>query len=130
MKQRISVVMGLLIMVTMVSLSFKPDNWRILGTKTVDYQLDKDVLDVQLRDGVFQKLKFVVRGGALNMHKVIVHFENGGEQEIDMRHSFDKNSQSRVIDLKGNKRIIEKIVFWYDTKNASNRKEKVTVLGR
>ncbi len=64
------------------------------------------------------------------MHKVIVHFENGGTQEIEMRHNFDKNSQSRVIDLKGNKRIIEKIVFWYDTKNVSNRKAKVTVLGR
>ncbi len=60
MKQRISIVIGLLIMVAVVSLSFKPDNWRILGTKTVDYQLDKDVLDVQLRDGAFQKLNFVV----------------------------------------------------------------------
>lgn len=120
---------SILLCIAAVSMSFKAENWRMLGTKVVDYRIDKDVLDVSLRDGVFHQLKFVVRGGALNMHKVVVHFENGGTQELELRHSFSKNSQSRVIDLKGNNRIIEKIVFWYDTKNNANRKAKITVLG-
>jgi len=82
-----------------ITLSFSFNGWRNLGTKTVNYRLDKDVLDVQLRDGRFQQLKFVVRGGALNMYKVVVHFENGGQQEIELRHNFAARSSSRIVDL-------------------------------
>lgn len=120
----------LLIAVAAISLSFGYAGWRTLGTKTVNYRIDHDVLDVQLRDGRFQQLKFVVRGGALNMHRCVVHFENGGQQEIDLRHNFDRRSASRVIDLNGNKRIIERISFWYDTQNNSGNKARLTVFGK
>ena len=131
MKSKFSIlVCSLLLGIAAVSMSFNANGWRNLGSKTVNYRLDKDVLDVQLRDGTFQQLKFLVRAGALNMYKVIVHFENGGQQEIELRQNFGPRSSSRVIDLKGNNRIIEKITFWYDTVNSSNRKAKLTVLGR
>ncbi|HEY5750463.1 MAG TPA: hypothetical protein VIU12_30580 [Chryseolinea sp.] len=39
--------------------------------------------------------------------------------------NFAKDSNSRVIDLKGNKRNIDRIEFWYDTKDAANRKAEV-----
>jgi len=131
MKSKFSIlVCSLLLGIAAVTLSFNANGWRNLGTKTVNYRLDKDVLDVQLRDGSFQQLKFVVRGGSLNMHKVVVHFENGGQQEIELRQKFNQGSSSRVIDLKGNNRLIEKITFWYDTQNSSHRKAKLTVFGR
>ena len=131
MKSRSSILLCAFILgMAAITLSFSFNGWRNLGTKTVNYRLDKDVLDVQLRDGTFQQLKFVVRGGALNMHKVVVHFENGGQQEIELRHNFAPRSSSRIVDLKGNNRLIEKISFWYDTVNSSNRKAKLTVLGK
>lgn len=131
MKSKFSILLfGLLFSLAAVTLSFTYNGWRNLGTKTVNYRLDKDVLDVQLRDGTFQQLKFVVTGGALNMHKVVVHFENGGQQEIELRYNFSRRCSSRVIDLKGNNRFIEKITFWYDTDNSSNRKARLTVLGK
>lgn len=114
----------------MGTMSFTDAGWRSLGTKTVNYRLDKDVLDVQWRDGVFSQLKFVVTGGALNMHKITVHFENGGQQDIDVRQNFQRKSSSRIIDLKGNKRVIEKIVFWYDSVNSNRHKAELTVFGR
>lgn len=119
-----------LFIVAATTLSFKFAGWRSLGTKTVNYKIDHDVLDVQLRDGRFQQLRFVVRGGSLNMHRCVVHFENGGQQELDLRHNFIPRSASRVVDLKGNNRIIERISFWYDTKNSSNDKAKLTVFGK
>ncbi|HRD56580.1 MAG TPA: DUF2541 family protein [Ferruginibacter sp.] len=131
MKAKLSIYLSaLLLLFAVTTMSFKVGGWRSLGTKTVNYKLDRDVLDVQLRDGVFKQLKFVVRGGSLNMHKVVVHFENGGQQEINLRHNFERRSSSRIVDLKGNNRIIEKIVFWYDTQNSANNKARVTVLGK
>lgn len=114
----------------LTTLSFTGKGWQNLGTKTVNYRMDRDVLDVQKRDGVFKQLKFVVRGGSLNMHKVVVHFENGGQQEIELRHQFNRGSSSRIVDLKGNNRFIEKIVFWYDTQNNSRNKARLTVWGK
>ena len=51
------------------------------------------------------------------MHKLVVHYGNGETENIEPRNNFSAGSESRVIDLPGNKRVIQKIVFWYDTKN-------------
>jgi hypothetical protein len=121
---------SVLMILAISTMAFHFAAWRSLGTKTVNYRTDHDVLDVQLRDGRFQELRFVVRGGDLNMQKCVVHFENGGQQEIELRHNFNKRSASRVVDLKGNKRIIERISFWYDTQNSSNNRARLTVFGK
>ncbi len=106
------------------------NKWDKLGTKKVNYRLDKDVIKVGVRDGLFTKLKVVVTNGALNMHKMVVVYKNGQRDNINLRHQFSKKSDSRVIDLKGGKRVIKEIIFWYDTKNVSRRKAQVTVFGR
>jgi hypothetical protein len=106
------------------------DNWVRLGSRKVNYTLDRDEIPVTYRDGAFEAIRVVVTGGSMNMHKCIVHFENGGVQEIDLRHTFTRASSSRVIDLRGNKRFIEKVVFWYDTKNLSRGRATVTVFGK
>jgi hypothetical protein len=106
------------------------DRWVQIGERKVNYGLDRDVIPVTYRHRYFEAIKIVVRGGALNMHKCVVHFENGGSQEIELRHNFAKGSDSRVVDMKGNKRFIEKIEFWYDTKNVADHKATVVVWGR
>ena len=55
------------------------------------------------------------------MHKLVVHYGNGETENIELRNNFSAGSESRVIDLRGNKRVIQKIVFWYDTKNLARR---------
>ena len=104
--------------------------WERLGSRTVDWGIDRDVIPVTWRDGAFNAIRIEVRGGALNMHKCIIHFENGSVEEIPLRHTFTRRSASRLIDLPGNKRMIEKIIFWYDTKNFARSKAVVTVWGR
>ena len=105
-------------------------NWQKLGSQTVNYGLDKDVIVVGAHDGAFTKLKVQVTGGALNMHRMKIEYMNGETQEVQLRHNFSKQSGTRIIDLKGNKRLIKKITFWYDTKNLARRKARVHVLGR
>jgi hypothetical protein len=106
------------------------DPWVQLGMLKVDYALDHDVLPVTYRKGYFEAVKIVVRGGPLHMHKCMVYFENGGQQEVELRHNFAKGTESRVVDLKGNKRFIERIEFWYDTKDIADRKALIVVWGR
>ncbi len=105
-------------------------SWEKLGTKKVDYKLDRDVIKVGARDGAFTKLKIGVTNGALNMHKMVVVYKNGQRDEISIRQNFTKKSDSRIIDLKGNKRIINEVIFWYDTKNKSDRRAKIHVFGK
>lgn len=104
--------------------------WEHLGSRKVNFGVDKDVIPVTWREGKFNAIKIVVTGGNLNMHKCIIHFENGGTQDVELRHNFSRGSDSRVIDLPGNNRFIEKVVFWYDTKNFSRRRATVSVFGR
>ena len=104
--------------------------WQRIGSKKVNFKLDRDVIPVGLDDGRFSKLKVLVTRGSLNMHKMVVHYGNGTKNEIALRHNFGRKSTSRIIDLKGNKRFIKKITFIYDTKNYSKQRAKIHVFGK
>ena len=125
------IIIGLAIMMASVndSNAQKP-RWELLGMRKVSYKLDRDVIPVTWREGSFNAIRIVVKNGSLNMKKCIIHFENGGAKEVALRHNFAGKSTSRIIDLPGNRRLIEKIVFWYDTKNVSRRRATVLVYGR
>ena len=105
-------------------------NWKHLGNQRVNFVLDKDVIRVTASRGVFTKLKLNVTHGTLNMHRMVVVYGNGSRQEINIKHHFSRGSSSRLIDLKGNKRVVNKVIFWYDSKNRSRRKAVVHLYGR
>ncbi len=107
-----------------------PPRWELLGTKKVNYGLDRDEIIVTATEGVFSALKLRVRRGGINLHKVAVHFANGEVEELELRHNIPAGGESRVLDLPGNKRIIQKVVFWYDTKNYANKKAVIELWGR
>lgn len=121
---------------TLFTLSFTTENnalkgpWELLGMRKVNYSLDRDEIIVTRAEGVFTALKVKVKKAPINMQKLVVTFGNGEVEELELRNNFAAGSESRVIDLPGNKRVIKKIVFWYDTKNIANRKGIVEVWGR
>jgi hypothetical protein len=104
--------------------------WEKLGQRKVNFKLDKDEIGVGRFEGFFTALQVKVKDGPINMHKMIVHYRNGSEQEVELKNNFTAGSESRVIDLPGNKRVISKVVFWYDTKDFSNSKAVVELWGR
>lgn len=121
---------------TLFTLSFTTENnalkgpWELLGMRKVNYSLDRDEIIVTRAEGIFTALKVKVKKAPINMQKLVVTFGNGEVEELELRNNFAAGSESRVIDLPGNKRVIKKIVFWYDTKNIANRKGIVEVWGR
>jgi hypothetical protein len=96
-------------------------DWTVLGSKKVNWKVDKDVLLVGPYEGVLSKLKIKVKGGTVHMIRMVVTYGNGAKDEIPLRHVFKRGSTSRVIDLRAGNRIIKKITFVYDRKNISRR---------
>lgn len=95
--------------------------WERLGVKAVDRKVDHDVVKVGVKDGVFTSLKLKVRRSDINLHKVVVHFKDGTKQVVKARQVIRQGQMSRTLDLKGNKRFITHVSFWYDTKGLQNK---------
>ncbi len=108
-----------------------PGSWRLIGTTTADFKADFDVLVVAGPFDDFRAIKFKVTNAPLNLMRMVVTYENGMPDKIDVRQNIPEGGESRVIDLKGaGKRRIRKIEYWYDTKGVLRGKANITVLGR
>lgn len=104
--------------------------WEKLGTRIVNYNLDRDEIPVTLKSGTFNSVKLIVKRSPINLHRFVVHFSNGKTQEILVRKKIPKGGETRIIDLKGGNRGIKKVVFWYDTKNLARGKSIIELWGR
>jgi hypothetical protein len=111
--------------------AINPPLWEKLGQRKVNYKIDRDEIMVTARDGRFSAIKLKVKKGAVNMHKMTIHFGDGTIQQVNLKNRIPAGGETRVIDLKGNKkRVIRKVVFWYDTRNLANKKAVVELWGR
>ena len=104
--------------------------WEKLGQRKVNYKVDRDEIFVTAKDGRFTKVKIHVKHAPINMRKMVVHFGNGETQNVQLRNKIPAGGESRVIDLKGGKRVIKKVVFWYDTKNYGPKRAILELHGR
>jgi hypothetical protein len=104
--------------------------WDKIGTETVDYTIDHDVVSLNKSQQAYTALKIKVINGTLNVHKATVHFVNGEKQDFELPEVMSKENDGKLIDLVGNKRLIEKVTFWYDTENKNNEKAMVEVWAR
>jgi hypothetical protein len=106
-----------------------PGSWRVIGTVEANFSADHDTLIVRGFDD-FRRIKFTVTNAGLNLQRLVVVYENGEPERIDVRANIPRGGESRQIDLRGaGKRRIRSIDFWYDTKGILNGKAHVTVFG-
>jgi len=107
-----------------------PGSWRIIGTTHASHSANHDALVVKGPFDDFRKIKFKVTDAPLNMYHMVVTYENGQPDRIDVRQNIPKGGESRVIDLKGRgTRRIRKIEYWYESKGLLNGTADVTVFG-
>ena len=104
--------------------------WVRLGRVTATHSADHDTIRVEGRNDDFRKLKFRVSDSPLNLHRIIVTYDNGGAERLDVRQNISKGGETRDIDLQGGKRSIRTIEFWYDTRGLLNGKADVTAYGK
>ncbi len=104
--------------------------WRLLGTTHANHSADHDAIIVKGPYDNFRKIKFKVTDAPLNMQRMVVTYDNGEPDKIEVRQNIPQGGESRVIDLKGvGKRSIRRIDFWYDTKGFLKGKADVTLFG-
>jgi hypothetical protein len=105
-------------------------SWRAIGTTEAGFQADHDGIVVRGPFDDFRRIKFKVTGAPLNLQRLVVTYENGVPDKIDVRNNIPEGGESRQIDLaSAGKRRIRRIDFWYDTKGILKGKAHVTVFG-
>ncbi|OXB03778.1 hypothetical protein B0A72_14870 [Flavobacterium pectinovorum] len=105
----------------------KAGSWRVLGTVHAKHTADHDALNVPGPHDYYRKIKFKVTDSPVNIQRLVARYDDGAPENINTRVEIPKGGESRVIDLKGGKRKLKSIEFWYDTKGFLNGKADVTV---
>ena len=104
--------------------------WKLIGQTHADHSADHDTIIVQGPFDNFRRIKFKVTDAPLNMQHMVVTYDNGAPDKIDVRQNIAQGGESRVIDLRGaGKRSLRRIDFWYDTQGFLSGKADVTVFG-
>jgi hypothetical protein len=107
-----------------------PGAWRLIGQLTANFTADHDVIVVRGPYDNFRRIKFKVTGAPLNIRRLIVTYDNGAPDKLDVRERIEKGGESRAIDLRGvGQRSLRKIEFWYDTAGVLRGRADVTVFG-
>jgi len=102
-------------------------SWQYLGDKWVNFGVDHDELMLgNIRDN-FRQIRLRVTDGPLHIMDMKVHFDNGSVQDVPLRSLIKQGQQSRIIDLNGGSRSLEKITFWYETVGFRKGRSRVAV---
>ena len=107
-----------------------PARWEHLGSRKINKTFDRDVIYVTGAEGSFNALKIKVIHKPIALYDLKVHYRNGSVEDIKTRIHIPAGGESRVIDLRGGNRVIEKVVFRYETKGSTEKRAKVLLYGR
>ena len=104
--------------------------WTPIGTRTVNFRIDHDVIPAA-GEGRFRQVLVAVEGGDLEMIDVKFVFGDGATWSPNTRVNFKENSRSRVFDLPGATRVIRRIEFTYrSVPGGGQGRAEVKVFGR
>jgi hypothetical protein len=111
-------VLTLLLVIGIVtSVLAQTGQWVDLGSTRVYGKNDHDTIQVR-NQGTFRTIQIRVRGNAgVHFSLIVVCYGNGQREQIKVRDVVQGGSSSRVIDLPGARRVIDKIDFLYDKAN-------------
>jgi hypothetical protein len=103
--------------------------WEFLGRREVDFHVDHDAIDVGRAEGRFRELRFVVRGGAIEMYDVRIVLGDGEVIRPATRLVFERGEE-RTTDLPGDRRVVRRVEFTYRSLRGAGRRAVVTLYGR
>ncbi|MCE9575592.1 MAG: hypothetical protein K8W52_20745 [Deltaproteobacteria bacterium] len=105
------------------------DGFTFLGDRWVNGGADHDALHVGGRAGRYTALMIVVEHSAVEMFDMVVTFGDGERWSPPTRLVFGENTASRVIDLPGGARAIQRVDFRYGNLPGGG-KARVEIWGR
>ena len=103
--------------------------WERLGDARVDGRNDHDNIRVNAR-GRFRAIRFFIQGGEIEFQRVVVHFENGADTDVQVRERIRRDGTTRSIDLPGDERRIRSVEVWYSKGNWGRSRPQLVLYGR
>jgi hypothetical protein len=102
--------------------------WQYLGQAHVDGRSDHD--NISVNAGRFRSIQLRVENAPIEFDHVVVHYENGGNEELRVRQVIRAGEHTRDIDLNGNRRNIRSVELWYGKAAPRSGRPRVTLYGR
>ncbi|MEZ5843245.1 MAG: DUF2541 family protein [Hyphomicrobiaceae bacterium] len=103
--------------------------WEMLGSQSVGFTVDRDVIRVGRREGRFRAIKLRVKGNDVYMMDLKVVYGNGSVDDLPVRAEIKEGRETRAIDLKGDRRVIREVQMTYRRKPNFRGKAVVEVWG-
>ncbi len=105
-------------------------DWELLGKRTVNYSVDRDVIRVTVLEGTFKRIKLGVLYNKIELLDLTVHFGDGGTQDVKVRRVIPAGGETRVIDLQGGARVIKKVEMLYRSGRVRGKKAEIKLWGK
>src|ERR1044072_256028 len=104
--------------------------WIFLGKKHVDGHDDHDKISISSKEGTFRQLQIRVKVAPVIFKRVVVHFGNGADEELQFAERISAGGATRPLDLRGFDRIVKSVEFWYEKAHWGERRPTVELYGR
>ena len=128
-KNALTVFAALLLLIGL-SQTLNAQDWSHLGDKHVDGNSDHDKISLGSSEGTFRQLQIRVDDAAVNFNRVVVHFGNGADEEMQFREVINAGGSTRPLNLRGRRRVIKSVEFWYEKANYGSKRPTVRLYGR
>ena len=91
---------------------------------------DHDEISVTVMEGFFTRVKLKVMKAPIHLKNINIIFGNGTNKNVVFNKRFPAGSETRVIDLPGNKRIIKKVKLNYKSVPTPKGRAVVSLWGK
>jgi hypothetical protein len=105
-------------------------SWERLGSRVVTMTADHDEIVVTGNEGIFTAVQLRIAKAPIHLLNINIVFGNGDNENIVFDKLFTAGSETRVIDLVGNKRIIHKVNLNYKSVPTQKGRAVVSLWGR
>lgn len=103
-------------------------DWEVLGTRTVNLRIDRDVISLG-GAGPYTRIQLLVRGNGVFFENLRVVYGNGEVDDLAIRAFIPEGGQTRAIDLRGPARFINRVVMRYRSVRDGDGRAVVVVRG-
>jgi hypothetical protein len=103
--------------------------WELLGSQTVGFHVDRDIIHVGRREGRFSAIKLKVRDNTVYFEDLKVVYGNGEWDDVPVRFEIHRGEETRTLNLKGGERFIKEIQMVYRSKPNDRGQASVEVYG-
>lgn len=130
MLKKVIVLSSLFFVLAIGASAVSAQEWVNLGAKEVKDRSEQDTWHVGGGKGEFRRIKLTVQHRAVRFYKLEVKFENGEKQNIELRDVIRGGGETRLIELVGKDRRIDKVDVWYEAQTVRRGvRSQVTLFG-